>query len=149
VLLGVGLALVVSQLFGPFTLGGVRFDFHFMILGLTLSQLGLSATSMGVAIYAVMPEPKRHSPLVDWLTFDKGVVLGAALFLAGLACDGYVLGHWLATHRGEITPGLTRLTLAGILLMAMGFQCILAGLLMGSALTAQAGHKARAARGDD
>ena len=148
-LLGLGLALVVSQLFGPFTIGGVLFDFHYMILGLTLSQLGLSATSMGVAIYAVMPEPKRHSPLVDWLTFDKGVVLGAALFLGGLACDGYVLAHWLATHRGEITPGLTRLTLAGILLMAMGFQCILAGLLMGSALTAQAGHRARAARGDD
>ncbi len=148
VLLGLGLGLVVSQLFGPFTVGGVRFDFHYMILGLTLSLLGLSATSMGVAIHAVMPEPKKHSALGAWLTFDKAVILGTLLFLGGLACDGYVLAHWIASHRGEVTAALTRLTLAGVLLMAMGFQCILAGLLVGTARTASAAHMARAGRGD-
>ena len=147
VLLTLGLALVVSQAFGPFTLGGVYFGFHYMILGLTMSLLGLSSTSMGVAIHAVMPEPKKHSALGAWLTFDRGVMIGAVLFLSGLACDGYVLGHWLSTHRGEITGSLTRLTLLGILLMAMGFQFILAGLLVGTAQTASAAHMARSGRG--
>jgi len=145
-LLALGLLVVVSQLFGPFSIGGLYFDFHYMILGLTLSILGLSAASMGVAIHAVMPEPKKPSTLGAWLTFDKGVVLGAILFLGGLGCDGYVLAHWLSTHRGEITGTLTRLTLFGILLMAMGFQFILAGLLVGTAQTASAAHMARAGR---
>jgi hypothetical protein len=140
--------LVISQLFGPFTVGGLYFDIHYMILGLTMSILGLSAASMGGAIHAVMPEPKRPSALADWLTFDKGVVVGALLFVGGLACDGYVLGTWLSTHRGEVTPTLTRLTLFGVLLMAMGFQFILAGLLVGTAQTASAAHMARSGRGD-
>ena len=148
VLLLLGLVLVVSQLFGPFTVGGLYFDIHYMILGLTMSILGLSAASMGGAIHAVMPEPKRPSALADWLTFDKGVVVGALLFVGGLACDGYVLGTWLSTHRGEVTPTLTRLTLFGVLLMAMGFQFILAGLLVGTAQTASAAHMARSGRGD-
>ncbi len=144
-----GLLLVGSQLFGPFTVAGVYFDIHYMILGLTLAMLGLSAATMGVAIHAVMPEPKKASMLGSWLTFDNGVVVGALLFLAGLASDGYVLVHWLSTHRGEISGGLTRLTLAGILLMGMGFQFILAGLLVGTAQTASAAHMARAGRNED
>lgn len=147
-LLALGLVLVLSQLAGPFSVGGVGFDIHYMILGLTMSILGLSAASMGGAIHAVMPEPKRPSALADWLTFDKGVVVGALLFVGGLACDGYVLGTWLSTHRGEVTPTLTRLTLFGVLLMAMGFQFILAGLLVGTAQTASAAHMARSGRGD-
>ena len=76
-----GLLLVGSQLFGPFTVAGVYFDIHYMILGLTLAMLGLSAATMGVAIHAVMPEPKKASMLGSWLTFDNGVVVGALLFL--------------------------------------------------------------------
>ncbi len=148
-LLMLGLVLVVSQLFGPFTLGGIHFDIHFMILGLTLSILGLSSATMGVAVHAVMPEPKTPSTVGDWLTFDRGVALGAALFAAGLGCDGYVLTRWIATHRGEINPELTRLTLAGILLMSMGFQFVLAGLLLGTAQTASASRMARDSKKDE
>ncbi len=134
----IGLVLTASQLAGPFHIGGVLFDIHFMILGLTLSLLGLSSLSMGVAVHAMMPRRKlRASGLVNWikgwLTFDRAAIAAALQIVGGLACDGTVLWHWLATHRGPLTPGYTRLTLAGLLLVATGFQTLLVGLMAGLA----------------
>ncbi|MDW8282916.1 MAG: glycosyltransferase family 2 protein [Myxococcales bacterium] len=142
-LLGLGLILVVSQLFGPFRIGGLLFDIHYMILGLTLSLLGLSALSMGVAVHAVMPEHTLRRTRIlgsvhTWFTFDRAMLAAAALGLLGLVCDGLVLWHWLATGRGPLTPGYTRLTLLGLLLLAGGFQTALLALLVGSARSALA-----------
>jgi hypothetical protein len=142
-LLALGLLLVATQATGPIVLGGLRFDLHFMILGLTFSMLGLSAATMGVAVHAVMPDRKlrRSKYLGDvrkWFTFDRAAIASAVLLLSGLSCDGYVLAYWLATHRGDLTAEYTRLSLIGLLLIAMGFEILLAGLLVGTAQTASA-----------
>lgn len=143
VMLLLGLVLVGSQLFGPFTLGGASFDIHYMILGITLSLLGMSALTMGIAVHAIMPEHKLRKlkllgSVKTWFTFDRAMVVAVLLLLAGLACDGTVLIHWLATHRGTLTPVYTRLSLAGLLLIAMGFQVALLGLLVGTGRSAMA-----------
>jgi hypothetical protein len=143
VLLLLGLGLVLSQIAGPFTIGGVLFDIHYMILGLTLSMLGLSSATLGMAVHAIMPERKiKKSRLFGdtsrWFTFDHAAI-GAALFLlAGFASDGYVLYHWIWTHRGELTPQHTRISLVGLLFIAVGFQLLLSGLLVGTARSAVA-----------
>jgi hypothetical protein len=149
--LAIGLGLTLSQVAGPFHLGGVLFDIHFMILGLTLSMLGMSALSMGVAVHAMMsaraspgagggPRPVRPvrtvralDRLKSWFDFDRAAALAAVQLAAGIGADGGVLWHWLSTHRGPLGPGYTRLTLVGLLLIATGFQTLLAGLLVGLA----------------
>lgn len=141
VLLLLGLFLTASQLFGPFRIGGLLFDIHYMILGLTLSMLGQSALSMGIAVHAIMPERSLRTtrflgPVKNWFTFDRAIVFAAVLLLSGLACDSVVLGHWLATRRGPLGHGYTRLTLFGLLLFALGFQTALLALLVGSAKSA-------------
>ncbi len=142
-LLSLGLVLVLSQLAGPFSVGGVGFDIHYMILGLTLAMLGSSALSMGVAVHAIMPPQKlrKVGALGDvkaWFTFDRAIIAAAVLLAGGLACDGAVLFHWLSIHRGGLTPFHTRLSLAGLLLIALGFQSALLGLLVGAGRSALA-----------
>jgi hypothetical protein len=138
-----GIVLVGSQLGGPMHLGGASFDIHYMILGVTLAMLGLSGLAMGIAVHAIMPEQKLRKlkalgSVKEWFTFDRAIVTAALLLIAGLGCDGTVLYHWLATHRGTLTPEYTRLTLAGLLLIATGFQIALLGLLVGAGRSAMA-----------
>jgi glycosyltransferase involved in cell wall biosynthesis len=140
-LLLLGSVLVFSGVGGPFHIAGYLFDIHFMVLGLTLAMLGLPALSMGIAVHALIPERKlRKAQLLGsvktWFTFDRGMIVAGLFFLPGLACDLAVLIHWLAIHRGHLTPTHTRLALAGALLVAMGFQSAFLALLVGSARSA-------------
>lgn len=138
-----GLVLVGSQLGGPMHFAGASFDIHYMILGVTLAMLGLSGLAMGIAVHAIMPEQKLRKlrllgSVKEWFTFDRAIIVAALLLIGGLACDGTVLAHWLATHRGGLTATYTRLSLAGLLLIAMGFQIALLGLLVGAGRSAMA-----------
>lgn len=143
VLFLLGLLLVIPQLFGPFSIGSVRFDFHYMILGMTIAMLGLPPLSLGIAIHAVLPERRlRRAAFLgrveQWFSFDLAVALAALLLIAGVSCDVAVLVHWLATDRGALTAGYTRLSLGGALLTATGFQIMLLALWVGSARSALA-----------
>lgn len=135
-----GLLLVVSQLRGPVSLGLTSLDIHYMILGVTLSLVGTSATSLGLVVGATMPAGRvRHlaalRPMQRWYSFDRAAVLAACLFLAGCAIDGFVLSYWLYHDRGELTTHFTRLTLFGLLLIAMAVQIGLSALLFGASFT--------------
>lgn len=143
VMLLLGLVLVASELGGPVHVARAYFDIHYMILGITLSMLGLSGLTMGIAVHAIMPEQKLRKlkllgSVKDWFTFDRAIVAAAITLVAGLACDGTVLAHWLASNRGALTAEYTRLSLAGMLLIAVGFQIALLGLLVGAGRSAMA-----------
>ncbi len=136
-MLAAGLPLALSQIGGPFWLGPAFFDIHYMILGITLSLVGTSALLMGIVVGVAMPPGRvRHVPLFArvhrWFTFDRAALVAALLLLAGLALDGFVLAFWLATRRGPLTPEFTRLTLFGMLLLALGAQLGLSALLLGT-----------------
>ena len=142
-MLALGLLLTLSQVAGAFTAFGLLFDLHYMILGLTVSLLGMSALSMGLSVSAFMPRSLiRSSPRLDglkrWFTFNRAAVAAVTLAGAGLLCDSVVLGHWLQTHRGPLSPGYTRLSLAGLLLIAIGCQTFFLGLLVGLGHSEQA-----------
>jgi len=160
-MLSFGLLLAISQLAGPVSLGFTSLDIHFMILGVTLSLIGTSATSLGLVVGATMPAGRvKHltvlTPLYHLYTFDTAAILGAALFLSGCLVDGFVLTYWLHNDRGVLTSFFTRLTLFGLLLIAMAVQTALSAILLGTTLTgsgvvneaspAQASGRADAAR---
>jgi hypothetical protein len=136
-MLSIGFPLVVSQLAGSVTIGSVRLDIHFMILGMTLSLLGMAGASLGLIVGAAMATGKvRHirflSNLHRWYTFDNIAMLAATLLLVGFAADAYVLGYWLYYKRGVLTPKFTRLTLFGLTLLTLGCQLGLSALLLGT-----------------
>jgi glycosyltransferase involved in cell wall biosynthesis len=140
IMLGLGLLLVFSQLRGPISLGFTNLDIHYMILGDTLSLVGTSAISLGLVVGATMPAGRvKHlailQPLQRRYSFDAAATTAGFLFLAGCAIDVFVLSYWLHEHRGELTTHYTRLTLFGLLLIAMAVQIGLSALLLGASFT--------------
>ncbi len=152
-MLAIGLLLAVTQLAGPMSLGFTNLDIHYMILGITLSLVGTSATSLGLVVGVTMPAGRvKHLALLRgahrWYTFDTAAALAGVLFLAGCLVDFFVLAYWLNHDRGILTSFFTRLTLFGLLLLAMAVQIGLSAILLGTSFTgggiaASAGNPAR------
>jgi hypothetical protein len=141
VLLVLGLMLVSTQLTGPMSMGGASLDIHYMILGITMSLIGTSAISLGLVVGATMPAGRvRHLRMLQnahrWYTFDTAARVAGVLFAFGVILDGIVLAYWLYHHGGELTPAFTRLTLFGLLLIAMAAQIAFSALLLGTSFTA-------------
>lgn len=139
-MLAIGLVLVGSQLTGPITVGSASLDFHYMILGVTLSLVGTSAAFLGMVVGAAMPVGRvKHlrvlAPAHRWYSFDNAARLAAVLFMSGLVVDGFVLAYWVAHHRGILTLEYTRLTLFGLLLIAVAAQVAFSALLLGTTFT--------------
>jgi hypothetical protein len=136
----VGLLLVFSQLRGPVSLGFTNFDIHYMILGDTLSLVGASATSLGLVMGATMPAGRvKHlsilKPAHQWYTFDAAAMIAGLLFFGGFFVDASVLCYWLYHHQPALSLFVTRLTLFGMLLIAMSVQIGLSALLLGASFT--------------
>lgn len=139
-MLVLGLLLVFSQLSGPVSLGFTSLDIHYMILGDTLSLVGTSAISLGLVVGATMPAGRvKHlnllTPAHRWYSFDTAAIAAGFLFVSGFIVDAAVLWYWLYHHRGELTPFFTRLTLFGMLLIAMAVQIGFSALLLGASFT--------------
>jgi len=139
-MLALGLVLVFSQLRGPISLGFTNLDIHYMILGITLSLVGVSAASLGLVVGATMPAGRvKLLPSLagahHWYSFDTAAVVAGALFAMGSAIDLIVLGYWLYHERGVLTLFFTRLTLLGMLLIAMAVQIGFSALLLGASFT--------------
>jgi hypothetical protein len=137
-----GLLLVVSQLAGPISLGRTTLDIHYMILGVTLCLVGTSATSLGLVVGSTMPAGRIRllralAGAHAWFSFDNAARTAAVLLAGGLASDGYVLGYWLYHQQGTLTFAYTRLTLFGLLLIAMAVQIAFSALLLGATMTGQ------------
>jgi hypothetical protein len=137
-MLAVGLPLVLTQLAGPITLGQAHLDIHYMILGVTLSLIGTSATTLGLVVGSLMPRGRVR--LVSWLdkahraySFDNAATLAGALFLTGFLSDLFVLTYWLSHNQGELTLWFTRLTLFGLVVVSMSTQVGFSALLLGTA----------------
>ena len=137
IMLALGLPLVGVQLTGPVSVAGAHFDIHYMVLGTTLSLLGVSATSLGMVVGSAMPTSMvRHVKLLTRLhrsfTFDRVALVAGILLALGLGIDASVLGYWLYHHQGTLTPLFTRMALLGMLLLAAGVQLGLSALLLGT-----------------
>lgn len=117
-LLGVGGQ--VALLPGPLPLGFHTLDMHFSALFALLSILGYQTLLFGLfaKVYAQGRELEEPGPLLDRVdrrfTLERGLLLGALLFLAGFAIDGVVLVNWLRQDMGPtdaMRPALFAMTL--------------------------------------
>ena len=120
-LLGLGVLLP-----GPRTIGGVSFDFHFMFVASALAILGVQLVFFGFAAktYARAELADLGDRWLDFLdrrfTLERGLVLGALLFLAGGAVNASILVDWLERGRGTLFA--VRPALLGLTLLVVGAQ---------------------------
>ena len=88
------------------SVAGLTFDYHYMIVGSLLTILGFQvlmtglfakAYCHGARLYAadrILETLRRHFNL------ERGLAVGAILFLAGFALDARILVQWLRSGMG-------------------------------------------------
>lgn len=102
----VGAGLQVALASGPIDRGSLYIGPHFLALGVLLFLAGLSVAALGVIakVYLVGGSPMAQDRLVEWLvthfSLERGLLVGASLFVVGLALDVALLVQWLAVEGG-------------------------------------------------
>ena len=123
-LFAIGLMLTLPLSLGPVTLGGLTFSLYSMLLGLTLSTVGLQSFYMGCLSQLFHDYSGRARS--RWLTifsYNRSVAASAVLVLCGVGCLLPLLSEYRAygfSLSGQI--GLAHhLAITGLLLLVIGF----------------------------
>jgi glycosyltransferase involved in cell wall biosynthesis len=123
-----GAVLLGALVAGPVRIGGFLIDYHFMILGSLMAVLGFNVVTIGLfaRIYALVEGFKEQDPLLLRLfrvfNLERGLLAGAAAFLAGLAINLAILVEWIQkefSFGGEVR---VRPAILGLTLMVIGGQ---------------------------
>ncbi|HXI03632.1 MAG TPA: glycosyltransferase family 2 protein [Candidatus Saccharimonadales bacterium] len=123
-----GAALLAVLAGGPLDVHGFVIDYHFMILGSLLAVLGFNVLTIGLfaRIYALVEGLEEKDPLLRRLfgifNLERGLLAGAAAFLAGLGINVSILVEWIRkdfSFGGEIR---VRPAILGLTLMVIGGQ---------------------------
>lgn len=103
-----------------------------VILGVQWMQLGLLTQWVGV-MAGIVPEPAWMSRLRRIGSVELGLVLGAGLFLLGLAWSVELTRQWSASRFGSLDPRVTmRAAIPAVTLMILGVQAAAAALFGGA-----------------
>jgi glycosyltransferase involved in cell wall biosynthesis len=130
-----GLALVFWLLPGPRHLGPrVIIDIHTMIFGVIFTLMGAQIVSIGffakVFSYALRFDrnPVSLKRMLRRIKLEHGLLLGAAMMLAGLIGDGWILAKWV---QGDFGPlGLVRQTLFWSMWLFLGIQVLFSSFFL-------------------
>lgn len=126
VCMGLGLVPLIALGDGPRHLFGLTFDVHYMVLGSLLTVLGFQIVTTGLFAKAYSHAARLYAPdrtlrlMLRHFTLERGLVIGALLFVAGFLIDGGILLRWLAS--GRATLDAVRPALQASTLMIVGAQ---------------------------
>ncbi len=132
-----GLGSTIALLPGPLKIGGVRFDVHTLLYAETATILGFQLVV--VAFFAklfgirqgLLRENARLTRLSGMVSLERGLVLGAALALAGLAGSLYAIVDWGQRSFGALNFDHTmRIAIPSAGLLVIGFQTIVASFFL-------------------
>ena len=129
-LFAAGAALLGIMAFGPYEMGGVLIDYHWMIVGSLLTVLGFNILNIGffARIFALTEGFEESDPILSRLfrvfNLERGLISGSVMTITGLAINIGILRDWVRmgfSFGGEVRvrPALLALTL-----MVIGAQVV-------------------------
>lgn len=136
-MLGIGVAGLTWLAFGPRGIGGVTFSVQTMLACATAAIVGMQA--LGVAIvsrsYAahlkLLPPSPRIERVLERITLERGLMIGAVVVAAGVASFISALANWRSNGFGELDVLTTmRLPILGMVLIVGGLQLIMVSFTM-------------------
>ncbi len=138
VLLLLGLLLTLPLSFGTVTLGPITFDLHWMLLGLSLSILGLQCIYMGILSQIFFDWTGETT--AKWFRrfpYTRTVAIAGGMFAGGLLCGGLMTGAYIRNgfHLLAGSP-VNNLGATGLLLLMLGFMTFTFTLLLHSTAVA-------------
>lgn len=119
---------------GPRRLGALSFDVHYMVLGSLLTVLGFQIVTTGIFAKVYSHAARLYAPdrlievLARHFTLERGLAVGAALFVAGFAIDATILVGWLESGMGSLDA--MRPALQASTLMIVGAQTIVGSFFL-------------------
>jgi len=134
VLLVLGLMLTLPLSFGTITVGPVTFDLHWMLLGLSLSILGLQCIYMGILSQIFFDWSGETT--ARWFRrfpYTRTVFISVGLVVTGLVCGALLT--WTYVRNGlRLTAGaaVNNLGATGLLLAILGFMTFTFTLMLHS-----------------
>jgi glycosyltransferase involved in cell wall biosynthesis len=129
----VGAFLVAYLAEGPRALFGRQWDFHVLLFGALMLILGYNLVlfdifaktySMGAGFVGATHWLRR---LLASFSLEKGLLVGAVLFLAGLGLEIKIVVDWARSGYGELMA--IRGIVVGMLAMVLGAQTVFASFL--------------------
>lgn len=140
VMLVLGLTLVGALAGGPFMLGNLGFNLHWMLLGVTLSTLGYGALHLAILAKAFYSfKPRVTARIKKVFTYNRGMIVGGLSMLSGIILDLGLTVHWIA--RGLRLEEISHPAVLGLMLIILGFQTITHTLIMHMVLNS---HRSKA-----
>jgi hypothetical protein len=137
ILLGVCIATILFP--GPVEIAdGIRLDIHTFLVGAIAILIGVQNLTFGLIAqrfavkYRLLPEPKRNSRFLSFLTFERGLIV--AVLLAGLGMTGlaWSLLAWASVNFGPLEyPIVMRVLIISLTSIAVGTQLGFAVFLSG------------------
>lgn len=131
-LLLIGLSLTLPMTFGPVSVGPVTFSLYWMLLGLSLSVLGLHGFYMGALARVFFDyNGKITLRFLQMFSYTRSVVLSAFAIFVGAALDMPLVSQYLRSGLnlpGDVAPA-SHMAVTGLLLVmggAMNFTFTLA-----------------------
>jgi glycosyltransferase involved in cell wall biosynthesis len=124
-------------LFGPLSVGGVRFDTNTwlvtamgILVGFQIALFGLFS-EVFCRTSGLLPPGKLAIGILRIEPFEKGLLLGATLFMTGAICLLIALAKWKAAGFGDLSyPGTLRWVIPSVTGMSLGIQVVFGGFLL-------------------
>ncbi|MBN1998416.1 glycosyltransferase [candidate division KSB1 bacterium] len=134
ILFVMGLVMLISLLPGPLYIAGRFIDLHVMVLGSMFTILGFQIINLGfyARIYAAthkfVPETPGLKKLFKLFNLERGLLVGAVIFLAGFGTDFYILIKWILNDFGALDE--VRLALFASTFIIIGAQTIFSSFFL-------------------
>lgn len=121
ILMAAGLLLSFALGFGPVTIGGIGFELHWMLLGITCATLGYSCVQIGI-IARIMHGLRSgiETKLQRMLTYNRGMIMAGACTVTGFLLVGTLVWRYVAG--GMRLAGISYPAILGLLFIILGFQ---------------------------
>ena len=138
VLVTVGTLLGARIALAPLPVGGVTLDIHTLLFACTAVVLGVQSLSFALCsrVFAVneglVPRDERRGALDAGPRLEIGVVVGALIFVAGIAGAAWALERWgrEAAFGGLEPRQMMRVVVPSATAMIVGGQVVLASFLL-------------------
>jgi hypothetical protein len=136
-LMAVGLLAMLVLVSGSKTINGTTFDVHTMLYASTAVLLGLQAIAFSLfsRAYAVraqlLPPNDFVATFLRVATLERGLMIGGAAILIGLAGSTYAFLAWGHRSFGALVPSsMMRLVIPSLTSLAAGFQIMFASFFL-------------------
>lgn len=133
-----GLTVLAMLLTGPLAIGSIHLDYHTLLYAAASVILGYQSLILAVIAKLMAVETGLHPPLTKLGLFERRdiferlLILGGLLVVAGVVLGGIATWDWSLTGFGQLSPTKTiRLVTCSVLFLVVGGQTALAGCFLG------------------